>query len=358
MATENIFGGHYAFDEHRMGTPVKGTTTATANASSSSTSSSAAEDLSLSAINKNTTQPGKPQWFNNPKRRNNPGIAVKREAVELDSDSFITKKETTAPGFKSLAFGTRRSVDTSRTSAFSDELPPLRTMLDLQREDGEVLSNQNINANQSLNQSMNMSHPAPDSVLPKQFTNLQPQQFAQQQQQPKEESAVLVFGYPESISTIVIQHFAKFGQILEDFEIIRMDPLFHKPSAKQYPIFTGNGWIKLTYDNKASAMRALEESGSVLHGSMIGCVPYTKHAIENIASISITSFEDVGVNTMHSTDDVTFGNRRKIVPKSDEKIFIRKDTKKIKYSGLSIENQKKGGLLSVVNNWLFGWEDL
>jgi nucleoporin ASM4 len=389
---------------------------------------------SLAMINQktnSTTTSNPPLWFNNPKRRTIPSNVVKRDSESTtDSSTFLSKPKPTtdssSSGFKTLTFGTRRNhSELAHVNALSDELPPTRTISDLQRDDnpesylsfhpdntiGNVTTtpgNQNkeigsLNGSSSGNilpdnlfrspqKGLFPSTPSktsglfpPSQPTQQQESNLQQQQQQQQQQQNHKisaESAVLVFGYPESIANNVIKHFAKFGTILEDFESTRINPIFHTTRQKKiYPIYTGNGWVKLTYDNKASTIRALEENGSVFFGSIIGCVPYSKEAVEKIASVSINDLQDIGESEFLSNSPLNKGdgaddgenspdflkfNPNKISTrlslKTDDKIFIKaKDLRKTLYSNKLSENSNStnnNSILSKVNNWLFGWEDL
>ncbi|ONH67892.1 Nucleoporin NUP53 [Cyberlindnera fabianii] len=352
--------------------------------------------------NNNTSQSTQPLWFNNPKRRTVPSRAIKRETydeIEPETNflsSSASKQNSPKQGFKTLTFGTRRNnTELTHVNTFSDELPPMKTISDLQREDDSdsFLSFNQTNGNMSLLSPSQAEGATSTNGTPSipHIKNLQgtssgfstplkkvesfasPQSATQPSPQRTQggESAVLVFGYPESIANSVIKHFGKFGRILEDFEATRVDPLFLKQSTKSYPIFTGDGWVKLTYDNRASAIRALEESGSVFHGTMIGCVPYSKSAVENIASINIQNNEDIGESDIHvhqSTDaqqsDCKLNlstHPQRLTLKNDDKIFMKpqKETANL-YSSRAAQDQKpvNNSLLGKVNNWLFGWEDL
>ena len=118
--------------------------------------------------------------------------------------------------------------------------------------------------------------------------------------QLKQEFAIIVFGYPESVSNLIITHFSKFGTILEDFQVLRsvtgINKFNPKTEGKKYPIFTGDGWIKLTYDSQASAIRALQENGKVITGCILGVLPYNKEIIEQLASCKISKSENIGEN--------------------------------------------------------------
>lgn len=123
------------------------------------------------------------------------------------------------------------------------------------------------------------------------------------------ESAILVFGYPEHLANQVINYFKDFGNILEDFEInknskknflhnIAADNSFKstttKKSDKIIPCFTGKSWVKITYDNPASALEALQQNGVVFNGSLLGVIPYSKDAIEKLQNRKLNPNEDIG----------------------------------------------------------------
>ncbi|SMN19202.1 similar to Saccharomyces cerevisiae YDL088C ASM4 Nuclear pore complex subunit, part of a subcomplex also containing Nup53p, Nup170p, and Pse1p [Maudiozyma saulgeensis] len=129
------------------------------------------------------------------------------------------------------------------------------------------------------------------------------------QTQAQQETAIIVFGYPESISNLIITHFSHFGSILEDFQVLRSISGINVSTLKnknqnstnnnddrKYPIFTGEGWVKITYDSRQSAIRALQENGSVFSGTLIGCVPYSKNAVEKLASCKIDKLDNIGEN--------------------------------------------------------------
>ncbi|EDO17817.1 hypothetical protein Kpol_1043p7 [Vanderwaltozyma polyspora DSM 70294] len=136
------------------------------------------------------------------------------------------------------------------------------------------------------------------------------------------EGAVIVFGYPESVSNSIITHFSKFGNILEDFQVLRSASGINVSTLRlcgqkldqnvsnerKYPIFTGDGWVKLTYDSSASALRALQENGTILGGSLIGCIPYSKEAVEQLASCKIEKIDDIGLFNHRITEALSTNN--------------------------------------------------
>lgn len=249
-------------------------------------------------------------------------------------------------------------------------------------------------------------------------------------QEPERETGVIVFGYPESISNLVLTHFSHFGTILEDFEVLRSASGINVSTLKSnktqiqqpksYPIFTGEGWVKITYDNNQSAIRALQENGSVFRGSLLGCVPYSKNSVEKLASCRIDKNDNIGESDLGLSSKVTplrdfttgnFGfdnkennnipslktdsqgnsteggvsNNLQSVPQNiffpnhrltindgkslfvhnadaNNHNFIQGLEKRMRGEELTDQKDNKGknngGIMNSVNNWLFGWNNL
>ncbi|CCK68190.1 FG-nucleoporin NUP53 KNAG_0A05240 [Huiozyma naganishii CBS 8797] len=236
------------------------------------------------------------------------------------------------------------------------------------------------------------------------------------------ESSVIVFGYPESISNRIIEHFSHFGNILEDFEVLRSPSGVdianlkrggkENVKARKYPIYTGDGWVKLTYDSEASALRALQENGTVQGGAPIGCIPYSKKTVEQLASCKIEASDNIGempsiaaviphqqpqsqqqqnsnsvLNQRGDTTErkaqgdngSTFPSRvnatqnclpftKKLTVKDGKSLFLH-NTDDNKYHFLqnledrlrqqdSNSKQQQTGVVHALSNWLFGWNDL
>lgn len=209
------------------------------------------------------------------------------------------------------------------------------------------------------------------------------------------ESAILVFGYPERMANQVIARFAEFGTILEDFEaakstkevshgfidIIPTTGAF--PSATQEtaseklpppPIFSGKSWVKLTYDNPSSAIDALQESGSVFNGVLIGVVPYTKDAVEKLQRRKLTSVEDIGgglPTLVHSesnkvdkgvigdSNDMQASYIKRLDVKDGSELFLKVNAGNGDPStGSSKKSNGKLGVWGTISNFFFGFHDL
>lgn len=207
------------------------------------------------------------------------------------------------------------------------------------------------------------------------------------------ETAVLVFGYPESMANQVISHFADFGTILEDFEAVRKSKAspysqfgdlapagaFKSSSTTERkrisapPMFCGKSWVKLTYDNPASAIDALQESGSVFNGALIGVVPYTKDTLEKLRNRKITSAEDIGgglqglahVETnkvdqrvIGDSSDLLASYINRIDVKDGSEFFLKLTTGGDPGKSAGKLDSKKLGLWGTVSSYFFGFHDL
>ncbi|QLQ78047.1 hypothetical protein HG537_0A02940 [Torulaspora globosa] len=412
------------------------------------------------------------EWYNNPRKRAIPQAIVKRtikRSPSVDSSQTVTDSNgsTQRSGFNSLSFGSKKdirglpstqSIKTSKggehnTSILSsNEAPPTVSLHDWQREDefgaivplgSQIDSELGETSFGEKTKSLSSSKSAArkDGTQPNAFdrnsrildssrntVNKTDNKGALSSTTPSiEESAVIVFGYPESISNLVIGHFSKFGNILEDFEVLRTSSGINAASLRlrrrksdnserKYPIFTGDGWVKLTYDSSSAAVRALQENGQVFGGSLIGCVPYNKSLVEQLASCKIEKMDDIGgvnFSVKHSSLDeskentlsssvspindgrdeqiigaktpfggssnqvttggnilehpkITYLNRR-LHLKDGKKLFAHSGSPgsnnflqnlELKMRQQEETNKQQAGLLHKVNNWLFGWNEL
>ncbi|KAK6203615.1 Nup53/35/40-type RNA recognition motif-domain-containing protein [Scheffersomyces amazonensis] len=186
---------------------------------------------------------------------------------------------------------------------FDEDLPPTRSIHDLNDEFLVSLGNKPV---EKIDSFINKDPKTFENVFTRGTNESKKQEssITKESMNPlvNNESAIIVFGYPESLTNQIIQHFKEFGDILEDFEsnhkstYSSLNSRHNQLSKKLVPIFVGKNWIKLTFDNPASALDAIQENGSVFNGVLLGVIPYTKHAIEKLQKRSITSNEDIGGN--------------------------------------------------------------
>lgn len=411
------------------------------------------------------------EWYNNPRKRAIPQAIVKRttkRSPSVDSSQAVTDSNasTQRSGFNSLSFGSKKDIrglpstqsikaskggEHNTSILSSNEAPPTVSLHDWQREDefgamvplashidtelGKASFDEKAKSlSSSTSAKKDGTHP---NAFDRNSRTLETSRNAANKTDNNgplsstapsiEESAVIVFGYPESISNLVIQHFSKFGSILEDFEVLRTSSGMNAASLRlrrrksdsserKYPIFTGDGWVKLTYDSSSAAMRALQENGQVFGGSLIGCVPYNKSLVEQLASCKIEKIDDIGgvnfsvkqssldepkettlsssVSPLNDERDqkiigaqtpfgrssnqvatngnilehpkITYLNRR-LHLKDGKKLFAHSGSPgshnflqnlELKMRQQEETNKQQAGLLHKVNNWLFGWNEL
>lgn len=210
------------------------------------------------------------------------------------------------------------------------------------------------------------------------------------------EAAVLVFGYPESMANQVIGHFLEFGTILEDFEAGKStvtsspEEIFQGPSTGAFifskadethhenqskpPIICGKSWTKLTYDNPSSAADALQESGSVFNGSLIGVVPYTKSAVEKLQNRKLSSTEDIGgglqglqlgdlsskvdKGVIGDSNDIQASYIKRLDIKDGSEMFLKAPKGDSQNPSEVKKPAEKLGFVGTISNYLFGFHDL
>lgn len=325
------------------------------------------------------SQPNQPEWFNNHKKRTipnhlapkkKPGFHINsasknnntRRSISGSSDGSLPGGSTvsTKEQFNVLSFGSQQKKNisvTDRTVLFdetidesfdlnqtNDDLPPTRSIYDLNDEILFSKPKQNVDSFISKD--------------PKNFNNVfnrdVPAKVVEAVVTPKTiESAVLVFGYPENLSSQVIQYFKEFGDIMEEFEVGN----FSSNSKAIIPIFSGKNWVKITYDNSNSAFDALQENGSVFNGILLGVIPYNKISIEKLKKRKLTDFEDFGKVDLGSYRKPSEGEVQGEVAVrleiKDGSEFFLKATEEAKNV-----NVEKLGWGSLIARYLFGFHEL
>ena len=401
-----------------------------------------------------------PAWFNNPRKRAIPNSIIKRSIGR--SLSPVRSDTADAPvmfsnpnGFNNVTFGSKKdprilknvpqcennnntnnnnhNSDLSTVVFDSNEAPPKTSLADWQKEDGIYVSNNDNIKDPGMTTDITFDGKLTTSSSPYNGVEKTSRMFSFFDKSTKvspidsnetlakckeedssnwEDNAVIIFGYPESIANSVILHFSNFGEILEDFRIIKdlkkLNPKNKSNSqslaTQNYPIYTGDGWVKLTYNSELSKSRALQENGIIMNGTLIGCVSYSPAALKQLASLtksmgtkgnktgSDTNLNMNDPNSYRKTENFferarttaatlkvrnsefkvsknssSFKNPRKLEIKDGRSLFLRNRGKI--HSGVlsSIESdlkkreqtgRNKKSWLNRLNNWLFGWNDL
>lgn len=278
---------------------------------------------------------------------------------------------------------------------YNEDLPPPRSLYDLNDDSSNAV-------NKPIQQTESFITKDPRSFLNAFARNTSPDDSKADDKKilknplRHSEAAVLVFGYPESMANQVIAHFLEFGTILEDFEAAKStatsspEEIFQGPTTgaffssssdeKQHesqlkpPIFCGKSWVKLTYDNPSSAADALQESGSVFNGALIGVVPYTKSAVEKLQNRKLTSTEDIGgglqglqlgdfsskvdKGVIGDSNDIQASYIKRLEVKDGSEMFLKAPKGDPQNPSELKKPEQKLGFVGTISNYLFGFHDL
>lgn len=119
--------------------------------------------------------------------------------------------------------------------------------------------------------------------------------------------SVVVYGFPQHLTPSIVSHFNNFGEIMENVEPsdasfgLSTTPVKRPPPGNRPPVFAGRNWIKITYDNKASVIRALAEDGTQFASQyVIGCKPYTPSQMRDFDAISASMLDSHDASMMDS----------------------------------------------------------
>ncbi|KTW32069.1 FG-nucleoporin NUP53 [Pneumocystis jirovecii RU7] len=210
-------------------------------------------------------------------RANTPDISIgKRKYVPSHLSQFPYRKSYTpdrsSPLVSQPSFTARTSVSNSRKSSsppnwfggpsfgtpksnpkkgkaghkvLEEEAPPTESLYDI--EGGSIIRDLESNSPSSENK----------------FT-LTPELSVRQKEIPSKPSAVptsvILFGFPATLTSHVISHFSRYGEILDH-------------SATENPISTGSNWLKITYADEEAANKAVSSNGTIIGGTyMVGCI--------------------------------------------------------------------------------------
>ncbi|KAG4305099.1 hypothetical protein PORY_001269 [Pneumocystis oryctolagi] len=73
-------------------------------------------------------------------------------------------------------------------------------------------------------------------------------------------TSVILFGFPATLTSHVISHFSRYGEILDH-------------STTDNPISTGSNWLRITYADEEAANKAVSSNGTIIGGTyMVGCI--------------------------------------------------------------------------------------
>lgn len=311
------------------------------------------------------------------------GSSHQRKSLNLDNRANSSLYDTTAGDITKYDETMNNTMnDDFNAYGMDDDLPPSRSIYDLNDEILLSLDKPNSQHNESF---INKDPKDYNNIFNKNDSKVKAISSGEKVEDKlihplqKGESAILVFGYPESMANQVIQRFQEFGTILEDFDVNK-NKKFRDFSAKQretiLPCFSGKSWVKITYDNPASALDSLQENGTIFNGVLLGVIPYTKDSIEKLQNRKLTENEDIGgginlVNNLDNThkvdnaatngdtSDVQASYVSRLEIKDGSNLFLKSDsTDPSKPNPDNKSDNENLGAVGTVFKYIFGFNEL
>ncbi|CAI5759501.1 unnamed protein product [Candida verbasci] len=323
-----------------------------------------------------------------------------KDSKKLLSLGSLLDNQSTNSGIFDNSFDLTKVDETINESnevqEFNDDLPPIKSIYELNEEINQF---KNEFKKDFLKESFLNKDPKNFNNV---FNKTNKQDILNKQHEKNlttldNNCAIIVFGYPESLSLQVIQYFKTFGNILEKFEINKilndgdisinqinknLTGLTEKDN-QNIPIFTGNNWIKLTFDSLNSALLALQENGTVFNGALLGVVPYHKNTVEKLEKRLLKKDEDLSNENLNlflqqqqnqnqylnqtestippSSDSMSNQNYiNKLDIKEGSQFFINPENEKnhTKVDNNNDKNKEKLTLISTLSKYIFGFHDL
>ncbi|QSL64111.1 hypothetical protein MERGE_000266 [Pneumocystis wakefieldiae] len=210
------------------------------------------------------------------------------------STSSMRKTSTSPPNwFGGPSFGTPKSNSSRRKAGHKiqeEEAPPVESLYDVE---GNIV--RDLEPNEVPENKFNTT---PESTRVKELSK------------SSVPTAVILFGFPATLTSHVISHFSRYGQILDH-------------SSTENPISTGSNWLRITYADEESASKAVSSNGTIIGGTyMVGCIfapveePNTKRDKSMDTAMDIdakTPPSHCSINTRHSITHVSHQESPNIV---------------------------------------------
>lgn len=231
---------------------------------------------------------------------------AERVSMGVRKASFTSQSPSNT--FGSSFSGTSKPLSAKKKQIIQEDPPPTRSIYD--NDATNMTSTVKVDPNTTVATTEKRSH-NPSPVPAKDRTS-------------DYSRSVVIFGFPPALTSTVVAHFSKFGNILENVNSSqRIEMSQSTPKGPPKPIFTGKNWLKITYENSASASRAVQENGVIIATKyVIGCIPVTAYNYKDIevasefsstpqAEDEFPSFNESNteINTSPSANDNISGNK-------------------------------------------------
>ncbi|KAG5440729.1 hypothetical protein PCK2_000165 [Pneumocystis canis] len=99
-------------------------------------------------------------------------------------------------------------------------------------------------------------------------------------------TSVILFGFPATLTSHVIAHFSRYGEILDH-------------SATDNPISTGSNWLKVTYADEEAANKAVSSNGTIIGGTR-----------QRVPSASLTSLRHMSFRNAGMHSHMSYGSSK------------------------------------------------
>lgn len=207
----------------------------------------------------------------------------------------LSSLQSPVSSFGTSFSGVSKPSHTKKKAIIQEDPPPTRSIYDIDVPSSLTISHKPDASSSSL---------APRSATPStgaQIAN------AGRPKAADHSLSVVIFGFPSSVTPAVVAHFSKFGNIAENVDSSNRIPIMSTPTNKNFrapptPIQTGKNWLKITYDNPASASRAIQENGTIIAGQfVVGCIAVTA---QNYKEFEIASEKSIYSGAPSTVDEI------------------------------------------------------
>ncbi|KTW30671.1 hypothetical protein T552_00384 [Pneumocystis carinii B80] len=173
------------------------------------------------------------------------------------STSSIRKISTSPPNwFGGPSFGTPKSNSRRGKAGHKiqeEEAPPVESLYDVEGNIVMNLESNEVSESSKFLRKRNRLNETEFNSTP---------ESTRIKETPKSSipTAVILFGFPATLTSHVISHFSRYGEILDH-------------SSTENPMSTGSNWLKITYADEESANKAVSSNGTIIGGTyMVGCI--------------------------------------------------------------------------------------
>ncbi|KAK9452200.1 Nup53/35/40-type RNA recognition motif-domain-containing protein [Limtongia smithiae] len=199
-----------------------------------------------------------------------PGSLSQSRSGKFNGPSFGTPKPRHARS--NLATSSASAANQTGNGSGEDELPPISSIYDSGAASPFAFQMPIVAASAGLATPAGTGMSSTDYISVEDSSQGPASPTSTSSLQP---TSVIVFGFPPEMTHVVIDHFRKFGTIIE--HVSSSSDASSESDITPLAVETGHNWLKITYTSPLSANRAKQENGKPLgiNDYIVGCVAYT-----------------------------------------------------------------------------------